>query len=124
MENKDLTLTYWLVNGWQVYRKNLKEILAITVVLFIYLWLLVPVTRLPHGSLIVNTVSFIVGPALMGGYHFFCLMLVREKNANGSHFTDGFSNFWKVWLASFFRYLVSAIGLCLFIVPGIIWYIK
>ncbi len=124
MANKDLTVWYWFLNGWQVYRKNLKRILATMLVLFIYLWLLVPVRRLDYGWLIANIVNCIIWPALGGGYSFFCLLLVRKEPAKVQDFMAGFSNFWKVWWANFLWYMMAGIGVFLFIITGIIWFVK
>lgn len=121
MDSDNLTLAYWLLNGWQVYKDNLKRILAAAMVFSICGWFKWWMGHLPYGAFISQIFAAIVGPALMAGFSFFCLMLVREKPARPQDFLAGFLHFGRVWLTNLLLILIVVAGLVLFIVPGIIW---
>ena len=124
MENNDLTLRYWVSCAWRTYRNNFKKVLAATVLIIVYMWLIMSIRYLPQGDLMANLVIFVTNPAIGVGYCFFFLKLIQEQPARPRDFMVGFVHFVRVWVTALLQLLIFLGGLVLFIIPGIVWGLK
>jgi hypothetical protein len=123
VEVAHLTFRYWLIRGLQIYKQRFKLLLVAAFIFFIYWWIQRGLSYLPYRFLPM-LFSVIVGPPLISGFYFFCLVLAREKRATSKDFLLGFSNFPRIWLTNFFYALIVMVGLILLIIPGIVWGLK
>ena len=123
MEANYLTFRYWLIRGLKTYKRHFKLLLIVAFIFFIYWWIGRGLSYLPYRFLSI-VFSVIVGPPLISGFYFFCLILAREKRATSQDFLLGFSNFSRIWLTNFFYTLIIMVGMILLIIPGIVWGLK
>ena len=111
-----MTLRYWFSYGWKIYKRNLKKILAATLVILACSNLINLVGYLPYGTWLRSIFHLFLSLPLSAGYIFFCLRLKRNLPAGPKEFLAGFSSvFWRICVTG----LLFSIMTTPFIIPRI-----
>jgi len=97
MQRNEATVGYWLIQGWSVYRSNLKGLFIGTTFVFVASWIRWLLDFLPYTKLIYHIFWVIAGPPLLTGYAFYCLNLVRGHPSTYKEFLTAFRRFVVVW---------------------------
>ncbi|MBR6259389.1 MAG: DUF975 family protein [Oscillospiraceae bacterium] len=71
------------------------------------------------AAIILCVVIYVLRMVLSGGYSSWCLKAARGETPHIKCIFDGFSYFGQVLLLSILKGIIVAVGLCVFIVPGI-----
>jgi uncharacterized membrane protein len=79
---------------------------------------------LPGGLYIGYIVQFTIGTVLQAGWYLFCLRLVRDEEVSPGVIFEPFSRFWQVWLTAIVVPLVTAVGLIMFVIPGLYFWAR
>ena len=124
MDEKEISLRYWYLTAWQLYKGNVKKVVAATLIVVTHNWLMRLWLLLPHGLVIGRIYDLIIPPCLVIGFTFFCLKLIRSEQAMFRDLFAGFVRFIQVLAALFILYIVVIAGLLLFVVPGVIWALR
>jgi hypothetical protein len=76
----------------------------------------------PGGNAIGFVLQITVGQVLQAGWYLFCLRFIRGEEVTPAAIFEPFARFWQVWLVAIAVPLVTALGLLLFIIPGLyVW---
>ncbi len=105
----------WYSRAWKACARHHWKIIGIGLLLELCGNL---ATRIPGGTLIYY---YVILPPLMVGACRFNLKLVREEEAGFSDLFAGFDHFGRAWLTYIFWVLVTAAGVVLLVIPGVIW---
>jgi hypothetical protein len=88
-------------------------------VILLFTALSVMLGLVPAGNAISFVLQITVGQVLQAGWYLFCLRLVRGEEVSPAAIFEPFRRFWQVWLVMIAVPLVTALGLLLFIIPGL-----
>jgi len=118
------TLRNWISRGWNTYTEKAGILAGGAVILFLFFRLFELVRLAPYGFPILFLVHLVSAPILAAGWLHLCLRAIRDDDARSWDILRGFSRFNAVWETGVSVFAVWLIGTILFVVPGIILYLK
>ncbi len=121
MDEKEISLRYWYLTAWQLYKGNVKKVVAAALIVVTHNWLMRLWLLLPHGLVIGRVYHLIISPYFVIGLMLVCLKLIRTERARFRDLFAGFVRFIQVLVAFLIFYIVVITGLMLLVVPGVIW---
>jgi len=123
-EISSLTLGSWLSKGWSTYKRSMNQLIGASIILSAFSLVVGLPALVPGGILITVVGQLVIAPALIVGWCFLCLRLVRGVDTKTSVVFAGFSNFGAAWVTFFLFFLIVLGGFLLLVIPGIIWVLK
>ena len=118
------TLRNWISRGWSTYTDKAEILAGGAVILFVFSRLLDLVRLAPYGRLILFLAQLVFIPVMAAGWLHLCLRVIRGDDARSRDIFRGFLRFNAAWETGLRVSLVSFLGAILFVVPGIILYLK
>jgi hypothetical protein len=109
----------WLGCAWSVIRSKPNLLLRGLGVILLFSLIGIVLGMVPGGSVLVLILQVTVGPVLQAGWYLFCLRLIRDESTSPAVMFEPFRRFGRVWLVTIVVPIIVAVGLILFIIPGL-----
>lgn len=114
----------WFSCAWNSMMARPHVVMRGLAVMLLFALVSLGLGMLPGGIYIGYIIQFTVGSVLQAGWYLFCLRLVRDEEVSPGVIFEPFSRFWQVWLTAIVVPLVTAIGLLLFVIPGLYFWAR
>ena len=124
MEKKELELKYWFSHAWYIFKNNLNLMISGAIIFILFSLASGLLENLSGGLFFRGCTALVIAPPLTAGWWFLCLRLARGQSATLSDILAGLFSFSNVWVAFVSVGLLVSAGYLLFLIPGIIWYLK
>lgn len=124
--NKEYTVGVqgWFSCAWHAMMARPNVVLRGLAVMLLFALVSLGLGMLPGGVYIGYIVQFTVGQVLQAGWYLFCLRLVREEEVSPAVIFEPFGRFWQVWRVAIVVPLLTALGLLLFVIPGLYFWAR
>ena len=109
----------WFSCAWQAMMARPNIVMRGLAVMLFFALISLGLGMLPGGIYIGYILQFTVGQVLQAGWYLFCLKLVRDEEVSPAVIFEPFRRFWQVWLVAIVVPLLTALGLMLFVIPGL-----
>ncbi|MCK4549112.1 MAG: hypothetical protein KAU49_03045 [Candidatus Krumholzibacteria bacterium] len=114
----------WFSCAWHAMMARPNVVLRGLAVMLLFALVSLGLGMLPGGAYIGYIVQFMVGQVLQAGWYLFCLRLVREEEVSPAVIFEPFKRFWQVWRVAIVVPLLTALGLLLFVIPGLYFWAR
>lgn len=114
----------WFSCAWNSMMARPNVVMKGLAVMLLFALVSLALGLLPGGLYIGYIVQFTIGTVLQAGWYLFCLRLVRDEEVSPGVIFEPFNRFWQVWLTAIVVPLATAIGLIMFVIPGLYFWAR